>query len=105
MILTGDQIEEIKGLILNDEDDKAIKTLVEYTGCDKYDAKCLVEDYSVNENFELLLDKHWIEKRDDISVASLASPKLSRKEKFSLLRIFLPTLLVILITIFIIIFN
>ncbi len=105
MILNGNQIEEIKHLILDGKDKQAISKLVEYSGCAEYDARCLVEDYNANENFELLLDKHWIEKRESTGEMNLETPKLSRKEVFSLMRIFLPAILIMLIAGFVIIFN
>ncbi|MFV0423967.1 MAG: hypothetical protein ACK5K7_00120 [Bacilli bacterium] len=102
MILTAEQIEEIKNLIIKNEKAAVIR-LVELTGCDEYDAKCLVEDYDYETDFELLLDKYWIERRENISDLDLETPKLSKKEFLSLTRIFLPSFIVIVIAIILII--
>lgn len=105
MILNAQQIEEIKNLILKKQDDLAVEKLVEYSGCNRVDAQYVVEEFSGDNDFEELLDKHWIESRDDIDVNSLEEIKLSRKEKMSLVKIFSPIILVIILAIILILFN
>ncbi len=100
MILNEKQIEEIKALIISGESSVAADKLVEYTNCERVDAVYLVEEYDLNSDFEFLLNKHWIEKREDMSNVDMKSPKLSKKEVRSLIKIFLPTLFIILITLF-----
>lgn len=103
MILNQDQIEEVKTLILKNDSNAAVELLVKYTNCDEYDAKCVVEDYDIEKDFEVLLDRYWIEKREDISNVDMAAPKLSGKEIRSLIKIFLPVVIVIILTLFLII--
>lgn len=105
MILNAEQIEEVKYLIMKKQDELAVKKLIEYSGCDPLDAQYVVEEYSGDNNFEELLDKHWIEKREAIDVRSLEKTELSHKEKMSLLKIFLPVVVVIIFTLILIILS
>ncbi len=103
MILNEKQIEEIRHLIVIGDSSVAIQKLVEYSECEEYDARCLVEDFDLNPNMEYLLNKHWIEKRTDMSYVDEKLPKLSKKEIRSLIKIFLPTIFILFITIFLIV--
>ncbi|MFV0498659.1 MAG: hypothetical protein ACK5NF_01295 [Bacilli bacterium] len=102
MILNIKQIEEIKDLIFKDKRCAIIK-LVEYTNCCEYDARCLVEDYHFDSNFEGLLNKYWIESRENTISLSDEKIKFTNKEIRSLIKIFLPVLITLILVIILVV--
>ncbi len=103
-MLNEAQIEEIKYLITSKKESEAIEMLVRLTNCDEVDAKNLVYEYDYQQDFELLLDKHWIEKRDFSAETTFEDVKLTKKEKLNLARIFLPVFVMFILVIILIIF-
>lgn len=96
-MLTQKQIEDVKYLITSNNGAEAVKMLVDLTGCDIADAENLVFEYDYESDFELLLDKHWIESGVTHEDDGEQKIRLTRKEKISLVKIFGPTIVILII--------
>ncbi len=96
-MLSVEQINEIKQLIATNEEEKAVSLLVSLTGCDARDARNLVAESDYEPDFEMLLDKHWIEVNDYGKNQPTEQTVLTKADKKNLLKIFLPITIVIIV--------
>ncbi len=96
-MLTQEDIDYINYLVLGGDCDKAIELLVEKTSCNHKDAMYFVDELSAGGNFEELLSKYWIEDYSKSKVIQEGDFNLSKKEILSILKIFVPVFVVIII--------
>lgn len=99
-MLTQEDIDYINYLVLGGDSDKAVEILVEKTSCNREDAINFVDELTIGGNFEELLNKHWIEDYSKVKNTNFEKTKLTGREIRSLLKIFVPLFIVIIILIF-----
>lgn len=103
MVLNSNDIDNLVELILDGEQEAAIKFLVDKTSCDEVDARNLVDEYIYNQDIEYLLDKHWIEQGTGSNVPLEKTMKFSSKDKRNMFKIFAPFFIILALTIYILI--